>query len=153
MAIHDPTQRMHLVRDGIERMLRSRLCASTPAQLGYLAGLASDRSWMNGYSDKVLSQRDVCVDRISQIEGLEVQSSGGAFYMFVRLTDQKWADDDKQFVLDLLHEEHVLVVHGSGFSPTLGKGHFRIVYLPNIDVLHEAFNRIESFLLRHRVME
>ena len=153
MAIHDPTARLLNVRDGIERMLRSRLCASTPAQLGYLAGLESDRSWMNGYSDKVLSQRDVCVDRISQIEGLEVQSSGGAFYMFVRLTDQKWADDDKQFVLDLLHEEHVLVVHGSGFSPTLGKGHFRIVYLPNIDVLHEAFNRIESFLLRHRVME
>ena len=55
-----------------------------------------------------------------------------------------------RFVLDLLHEEHVLVVHGSGFSPTLGKGHFRIVYLPNIDVLNEAFNRIESFLLRHR---
>ena len=153
MAIHDPTGRLLNVRDGIERMLRSRLCASTPAQLGYLAGLESDRSWMNGYSDKVLSQRDVCVDRISQIEGLEVQSSGGAFYMFVRLTDPKWADDDKQFVLDLLHEEHVLVVHGSGFSPTLGKGHFRIVYLPNIDVLHEAFNRIESFLLRHRVME
>ena len=153
MAIHDPTGRLLNVRDGIERMLRSRLCASTPAQLGYLAGLESDRSWMNGYSDKVLSQRDVCVDRISQIEGLEVQSSGGAFYMFVRLTDPKWVDDDKQFVLDLLHEEHVLVVHGSGFSPTLGKGHFRIVYLPNIDVLHEAFNRIESFLLRHRVME
>ena len=153
MAIHDPTGRLLNVRDGIERMLRSRLCASTPAQLGYLAGLDSDRSWMNGYSDKVLSQRDVCVERISQIEGLEVQSSGGAFYMFVRLTDPKWANDDKQFVLDLLHEEHVLVVHGSGFSPTLGKGHFRIVYLPNIDVLHEAFNRIESFLLRHRVME
>ncbi len=150
MAIHDPTARLLNVRDGIERMLRSRLCASTPAQLGYLAGLESDRSWMDVYSDKVLAQRDVCVERISQIEGLEVQSSGGAFYMFVRLTDPKWANDDKQFVLDLLHEEHVLVVHGSGFSPTLGKGHFRIVYLPNIDVLTEAFNRIESFLLRHR---
>ncbi|RPG69407.1 MAG: aminotransferase class I/II-fold pyridoxal phosphate-dependent enzyme [Euryarchaeota archaeon TMED99] len=150
MAIHDPTARLLNVRDGIERMLRSRLCASTPAQLGYLAGLESDRSWMDVYSDKVLAQRDVCVERISQIEGLEVQSSGGAFYMFVRLTDPKWANDDKQFVLDLLHEEHVLVVHGSGFSPTLGKGHFRIVYLPNIDVLNEAFNRIESFLLRHR---
>ncbi len=150
MAIHDPTARLLNVRDGIERMLRSRLCASTPAQLGYLAGLESDRSWMKGYSDKVLSQRDVCIERISQIEGLEVQSSGGAFYMFVRLTDPKWANDDKQFVLDLLHEEHVLVVHGSGFSPTLGKGHFRIVYLPNVEVLNEAFNRIESFLLRHR---
>ena len=150
MAIHDPTQRMHLVRDGIERMLRSRLCASTPAQLGYLAGLESDRSWMDAYSQKVVAQRDVCVDRINGIDGLEVQSSGGAFYMFVKLTDPKRAEDDKQFVLDLLHEEHVLVVHGSGFSPELGRGHFRIVYLPEISVLNEAFDRIERFLIRHR---
>lgn len=150
MAIHDPSKRMLLVRDGIERMLRSRLCASTPAQLGYLAGLESDRSWMEGYAAKVVKQRDVCVERIRSIEGLEVQSSGGAFYMFVKLTDEKWALDDKQFVLDLLHEEHVLVVHGSGFSPELGHGHFRIVYLPEVDVLNEAFDRIERFLIRHR---
>lgn len=151
LAVHDPTKRLLKVRDGIERMLRSRLCASTPAQLGYLAGLESDRTWMKAYAEKVVQQRDVCVERISQIEGLEVQSSGGAFYMFVRLLDEKWANDDKQFVLDLLHEEHVLVVHGSGFSPELGKGHFRIVYLPDSGVLNEAFNRIESFLKRHRV--
>ena len=150
MAIHDPGKRLLDVRDGIERMLRSRLCASTPAQLGYLAGLESDRSWMNEYSSRVMRQRDVCVERISQIDGIEVQSSGGAFYMFVRLLDKKWAENDKQFVLDLLNEEHVLVVHGSGFSPTLGKGHFRMVYLPDVSVLNEAFDRIESFLLRHR---
>lgn len=150
MAIHDPKGRMMLVRDGIERMLRSRLCASTPAQLGYLAGLEGDRSWMKGYSDRVVAQRNTCVERIQQIEGLEVQSSGGAFYMFVKLTDAKWANDDKQFVLDLLHEEHVLVVHGSGFSPDLGRGHFRIVYLPSVEVLNDAFDRIERFLIRHR---
>ena len=150
MALHDPSGRLHLVRDGIERMLRARLCASTPAQLGYLAGLESDRSWMKDYASKVVQQRDVCIDRIRSIEGLEVQSSGGAFYMFVKLTDPKWANDDKQFVLDLLHEEHVLVVHGSGFSPELGKGHFRIVCLPEPDVLNDAFDRIERFLIRHR---
>ena len=68
MAIHDPGKRLLDVRDGIERMLRSRLCASTPAQLGYLAGLESDRSWMNEYSSRVMRQRDVCVERISQID-------------------------------------------------------------------------------------
>ena len=150
MAIHDPKGRMMLVRDGLERMLRSRLCASTPAQLGYLAGLEGDRGWMKGYSDRVVAQRNTCVERIHQIEGLEVQSSGGAFYMFVKLTDEKWANNDKQFVLDLLHEEHVLVVHGSGFSPDLGRGHFRIVYLPSVEVLNDAFDRIERFLIRNR---
>ena len=150
LGIHDPKARLTLVRDGIERLLRSRLCASTPAQLGYLAGLDSDRTWMKSYSDRIIEQRNLCVERISKIDGLEVQSSGGAFYMFVKLVDQKWHENDKDFVLQLLHEEHVLVVHGSGFSAELGKGHFRIVYLPNIDVLNDAFDRIERFLIRHR---
>lgn len=152
LAIHDPAKRLIDIRDGIERLLRSRLCASTPAQLGYLAGLDSDRTWMKSYSDKVVRQRNLCVDRIEKIKGLEVQSAGGAFYMFVKLTDPKWQNNDKEFVLKLLHEEHILVVHGSGFSPELGCGHFRIVFLPEEAVLNEAFDRIDRFLQRHRVM-
>ncbi len=150
LGIHDPKGRLELIRDGIERLLRSRLCASTPAQLGYLAGLDSDRTWMQSYSEKIMRQRNLCVQRIREIEGLEVQSSGGAFYMFVKLTDEKWQNNDKEFVLQLLHEEHVLVVHGSGFSADLGAGHFRLVYLPNTDILNEAFDRIDRFLTRHR---
>ena len=72
--------------------------------------------------------------------------------MFVKLTDPKWQNNDKEFVLKLLHEEHILVVHGSGFSPELGCGHFRIVFLPEEAVLNEAFDRIDRFLQRHRVM-
>tara|TARA_B100001115_G_scaffold33875_1_gene25052 strand:+ start:547 stop:1761 length:1215 start_codon:yes stop_codon:yes gene_type:complete len=150
LGIHDPKRRLDLVRDGIERLLRSRLCASTPAQLGYLAGLDSDRTWMNSYAKKIARQRDLCVDRIKSIEGLEVQSTGGAFYMFIKLTDEKWFNNDKEFVLQLLHEEHVLVVHGSGFSPELGAGHFRLVYLADLDILNEVFDRIDRFLTKHR---
>ena len=150
MAIHDPKSTMASIRDGIERILRSRLCASTPAQLGFLAGLNQDRSWMNEYSKTVKERRDVCLDRIASIEGLEVEAPEGAFYMFVRLTDEKWKDNDKEFVLQLLHEEHVLLVHGSGFSRDKGKGHVRLVFLPDVQTLHTAFDRIDSFLLRHR---
>jgi len=150
MALHDPAGRLSLIRDGIERLLRSRLCASTPAQLGYLAGLTGDRSWMKDYGERVQRQRDFCLERIASIEGLEVESPGGAFYMFIRLTDSKWSSDDKAFVLQLLHEEHVLLVHGSGFSEDLGKGHVRLVYLADETVLEEAFQRIERFLLKHR---
>lgn len=150
MALHDPSNRLALVRDGIERLLRSRLCASTPAQMGYLAGLTGDRAWMATYSQRVLSQRDFCLARIATIEGLEVESPGGAFYMFVRLTDPHWSEDDKSFVLQLLQEEHVLLVHGSGFSSDLGKGHVRLVYLADKTVLADAFDRIERFLIRHR---
>ncbi len=150
MALHDPLGRLNLVRDGLERLLRSRLCASTPAQLGYLAGLTGDRTWMQTYSERVKAQRDYCLQRISEIDGLEVQTPGGAFYMFVKLTDPKWQENDKEFVLSLLHEEKVLLVHGSGFSPQRGKGHVRLVYLAELDVLEDAFSRIERFLTRHR---
>ncbi|MCH1442295.1 MAG: aminotransferase class I/II-fold pyridoxal phosphate-dependent enzyme, partial [Candidatus Poseidoniaceae archaeon] len=152
MAIHDPISSLVAVRDGIERILRSRLCASTPAQLGYLAGLEQDRSWMKKYCETVKERRDVCLSRISEIEGLEVQNPEGAFYMFVKLTDQKWSNDDKAFVLQLLHEQHVLVVHGSGFSSEKGKGHFRLVFLPDVETLHTAFDRIDSFLQKHRIV-
>jgi aspartate/methionine/tyrosine aminotransferase len=61
-----------------------------------------------------------------------------------------WSNNDKEFVLQLLHQEHVLVVHGSGFSPEKGLGHIRIVYLADEDTLNTAFNRIDSFLQRNR---
>lgn len=150
MAIHDPTSVLGSVRDGIERILRSRLCASTPAQLGFLAGLQQDRSWMKQYSDTVKERRDVCLSRIAEIEGLEVEAPEGAFYMFVRLTDERWKNNDKQFVLQLLHEEHVLLVHGSGFSREKGKGHVRLVFLPDVATLNTAFDRIDAFLQRYR---
>ncbi len=151
LAIHDPTGSMSNIRDGVERILRSRLCASTPAQIGYLAGLTGSREWMIDTNSRLLKQRDRCLERIREIEGLDVQAPGGAFYMFVRLTDSLWAEDDKRFVLELLHEEHVLLVHGSGFSQEMGQGHVRLVYLPEVDVLDTAFDRIDAFLSRKRL--
>ena len=150
MALHDPCKTLSSVRDGIERILRSRLCASTPAQLGFLAGLNQDRSWMDQYSGIVKQRRDVCLERIANIDGLEVEQPDGAFYMFIRLTDEKWKKNDKDFVLQLLYEEHVLLVHGSGFSKDKGQGHVRLVFLPDIPTLHTAFDRIDAFLKRHR---
>ena len=89
---------------------------------------------------------DYCLERIASIDGLECEAPGGAFYLFVRITDPELATDDKAFVLDLLHQHHVLVVHGSGFSPEFGSGHFRMVCLPPVEVLAEALDRIEAFL-------
>ena len=145
MAWHDPEGRLELVRDGVERLLRSRLCASTPAQHGYLAGLTDEHDWLEGHRTRVKQRLDYCKDRISQIDGLECEAPGGAFYLFVRITDES-ITSDKQWVLDLLHQQHVLVVHGSGFSPEFGSGHFRMVCLPPIEVLSTAFDRIDKFI-------
>lgn len=67
----------------------------------------------------------------------------GAFYAFIRI-EQPGRRTDKQWVLDLLEEEHVLTVHGSGFG-SAGEGHFRMVYLPPVDVLEDAMDRIVRF--------
>ena len=146
MAWHDPNNRLRLVRDGVERILRSRLCASTPAQYGYLAGLRESKDWLNKHRKLTEERMNFCLKRIEEIDGLSCESPKGAFYLFVKLTNLEDQRDDKKWVLDLLHQEHVLVVHGSGFSPEFGSGHFRMVCLPPIPVLEEAFQRIERFL-------
>ena len=145
MAWHDPDGRLNLVRDGVERLLRSRLCASTPAQNGYLAGLIDNHGWLDGHRSRIKERLEYCMTRIGEINGLECEAPSGAFYLFVRIKDESLASD-KQWVLDLLHQHHVLVVHGSGFSPEFGAGHFRMVCLPPVEVLSEAFDRIDKFI-------
>ena len=146
MSLHDPLNRCNELKDGLERLLRSRLCASTPAQYGYLAGLRGGDEWMEEYLKSIIARNNLCTKRINEIEGLSVQKPQGAFYMFVKLTDPYWFENDKKFVIDLLHKKHVLAVHGSGFSQTYGKGHFRIVFLPSESVLEDALDRIEEFI-------
>ena len=74
----------------------------------------------------------------------------GAFYLFpkVQLQGTKWKDD-KAFITELLEETGVLVVHGSGFDPVYGSGHFRSVFLPEESIMSEAFDAIEDFMKRH----
>ena len=150
MALHDPNNKLLNIKDGLERLLRSRLCASTPAQYGYLAGLNDDDTWMNDYLSTLKQRNDVCVSLINDIEGLSVEKPQGAFYMFIKLTEDHWNKRDKEFVLDLLNTKHVLTVHGSGFSNQFGKNHFRVVFLPSEKILIEAFNRIDDLLNERR---
>jgi len=150
MALHDPSNKLSNIKDGLERLLRSRLCASTPAQYGYLAGLNDDDTWMNDYLSNLKQRNNVCVSLINEIEGISVEKPQGAFYMFVKLTENHWNNRDKDFVLDLLHSKHVLTVHGSGFSNQFGKNHFRVVFLPSEKILIEAFNRIDDLLKERR---
>ncbi|SVD74520.1 uncharacterized protein METZ01_LOCUS427374, partial [marine metagenome] len=150
MALHDPNNKLLNIKDGLERLLRSRLCASTPAQYGYLAGLNDDDTWMNDYLSTLKQRNDVCVSLINDIEGLSVEKPQGAFYMFIKLTEDHWNKRDKEFVLDLLNTKHVLTVHGSGFSDQFGKNHFRVVFLPSEEILIDAFNRIDDLLKERR---
>ena len=69
----------------------------------------------------------------------------GAFYAFPKIEQNKFKSD-KEFVLELLRQKGVLTVHGSGFGEKYGSGHFRIVYLPKMEILESAMNKIEDFV-------
>jgi alanine-synthesizing transaminase len=87
---------------------------------------------------------------LTEIAGLTVTKPQGAFYLFPRvgLQGTKWKDD-KEFVTKLLEETGVLVVHGSGFDPVYGSGHFRSVFLPEESTMSEALDAIDGFMKRH----
>ncbi len=146
LAIRDSDGQLEDIRDGIMRQARARLCANTPLQIGYLAALKGPQDHIRKTMEKLRKRRDYIAKRVEEIPGLSVVPPKGAFYMFIKI---EGCENDKKFVLDLLHEKHVLVVHGSGFCPVYGKGHFRVVNLPPVDYLERAFDRIEDFVVKY----
>ena len=89
-------------------------------------------------------------DLLSQIPGVSVVKARAALYMFPRLDPKVYPiADDQQFAYDLLAEEKVLIVQGTGFN-WIAPDHFRMVFLPNSDDLTEAIGRIDRFLAHQR---
>jgi len=136
------------IQDAFMRIARSRLCANSICQLACIAALKGPQGHIKEVNDKLRKRRDFSYKRLNEIEGISTAKPEGAFYIFPKIEAMRenlWKND-KEFVLDLLHTKHVLVVHGSGFCPTYGKNHFRAVILPDLKTLEEAFNNIEEFM-------
>jgi L-alanine aminotransferase apoenzyme (EC 2.6.1.2) len=85
---------------------------------------------------------------LDKIQGLSYVKPNGAFYIFPRIGEELTFSSDTEFVLNLLRSKGVLAVQGSGFG-RLGSGHFRLVFLPSIDTLEVAMDRIEEFIYEH----
>lgn len=136
------------VQDAFMRLARSRLCANSVCQRACIAALKGPQDHIEKVNQKLRQQRDFSYKRLNEIDGISTAKPQGAFYIFPKIEAMKnkiWKDD-KEFVLDFLHEAHVLVVHGSGFCSTYGKDHFRAVILPDIKTLEEAFNKLDAFI-------
>lgn len=148
--LQDPTGRLRDVWEGIEKMSRVRLCASTPTQKAGIEALTGPQTHIAEMVKKLKQRRDFVLKRIQTIPRLTATKPKGAFYVFPRI-DRRGTDwsDDNQFVSELLKETGVLVVHGSGFDPSYGKEHFRTVFLPDESMLSEAFDAIENFMKTH----
>lgn len=147
---HDPNGRLSRIRDGFERIGRNRLCPSSIGQRAAIAGLNGPQDHVHETQTKLRRRRDLVYKRLNEIPGLSTAKPQGAFYMFPKI--EALADgtgpwkDDKSFVLDLLEQQHVLTVHGSGFGRKCASGHFRLVFLPTEDILDEAMGRLERFM-------
>lgn len=138
--------------EGLNMLASMRLCANTPGQLAIQTALGGYQSINDLVSPngRLCRQRDRAYDLLSAIPGVSVVKPKAALYMFPRLDPEVYPiADDQQFACDLLAEEKVLIVQGTGFN-WKQHDHFRLVFLPNVDDLHEAIGRIARFLERRR---
>ncbi|MFH1424722.1 MAG: aminotransferase class I/II-fold pyridoxal phosphate-dependent enzyme [archaeon] len=132
------------LKDVCRRMSRLRLSINTPAEYAMKAAMLSDHKFLKAKLNKLRRRRDYSYKRICEIPGLSVSKPEGAMYTFPKIENNPYKTD-KEWVLGLLRQKHVLVVHGSGFGG-VDDGHFRTVFLPNMETLETAFERIEEFV-------
>ena len=134
--------------EGLNMLASMRLCANTPGQLAIQTALGGYQSIKDlvAPGGRLCHQRDLAHGLLSQIPGVSVVKPKGALYLFPRLDPKVYpVDDDQCLAYELLAEEKVLIVQGSGFNWPR-PDHFRLVFLPHADDLAEAIGRIARFL-------
>ena len=137
---------------GLNMLASMRLCSNTPGQLAIQTALGGYQSINDlvAPGGRLCRQRDLAHQLLSEIPGVSVVKPKAALYMFPKLDAKMYPiEDDRQFAYDLLAEQKVLIVQGTGFNWS-APDHFRIVFLPNSDDLTEAIGRIAKFLEHYR---
>ena len=152
LVVSGPKEHARDYLEGLDVMANMRLCANVPAQHAIATALGGRQS-INDLilpGGRLLAQRDTAWELINQIPGVSATKPKGALYLFPRLDPKVHPIvDDERFVLDLLVDQHLLLVQGTGFNWPR-PDHFRIVTLPHVDDLTDAIERIEKFLAGYR---
>lgn len=138
--------------EGINMLSNMRLCSNVPAQSIVQTALGGYQS-VDKYllpGGRIYEQRECVYNALNSIPGISVKKPKAAFYAFPKIDIKKFnITDDEQFALDFLREKKVLIVHGGGFN-WQEPDHFRVVYLPRVEVLNEAMNKLGDFLTTYR---
>jgi alanine-synthesizing transaminase len=138
--------------EGLNMLASMRLCSNTPGQLAIQTALGGYQSIKDlvAPGGRLCRQRDLAYQLLTQIPGVSVVKPKAALYMFPKLDAKMYpVADDQQFAYELLAEEKVLIVQGTGFNWAT-PDHFRLVFLPNSDDLGDAIGRIARFLDHYR---
>jgi alanine-synthesizing transaminase len=138
--------------EGLNMLTSMRLCANAPGQYAIQTALGGYQSINDlvGPGGRLLRQRDLAHKLLTDIPGVTCVKPKSALYMFPRLDPKIYPiADDQEFAYELLAEERVLIVQGTGFNCAT-TDHFRVVFLPNTDDLTDAMGRIARFLEGYR---
>ena len=132
--------------EAINKILRARLSANHPEQFGIKPSLEETQEHLVIATEKLIKRRDMTVEMLNAIDGISCVKPEGAFYAFPRLHMQQ---SDAHFVAELIKETGVVVVPGSGFGQVPGTQHFRVVFLPNEQILEKAYKAIGDFYQKY----
>jgi alanine-synthesizing transaminase len=137
--------------EGLNMLSSMRLCSNVPGQWAIQTALGGYQSIdeLVAEGGRLRRQRDLAFDLITKIPGVTCVKPDAALYLFPKLDPQMYPiKNDQEFIAEFLKEEKVLLVQGSGFNWP-HPDHFRLVFLPNEDVLREAIARLAKFLARY----
>lgn len=152
MVVSGAKQRAQDYIDGLDILASMRLCSNVPTQHAVqtaLGGYQSIGEFIRP-GGRLYEQRELAWNLLNEIEGVSCVKPMGALYLFPKLdVDRFNISDDEQFALDLLRQEKLLVVQGTGFNWPR-PDHFRIVFLPHEEELTEAIGRLKRFLDQYR---
>lgn len=138
--------------EGLDMLASMRLCANVPAQYAIQTAMGGYQSMqaLTAESGRLYKQREMAVSRLNAIPGISCTLPQGAFYCFPKIDLEIYPiEDDMQFMMDLLIDEKVLMVQGSGFNWD-APDHFRVVFLPNLHDLEDAMDRLDRFFAKKR---
>lgn len=138
--------------EGLTMLASMRLCANTPGQFAIQTALGGYQSIgeLVGPGGRLLKQRDLAYQMLTDIPGVSCIKPKAALYLFPKLDPKVYPiTNDQDFAVSLLDQEKVLIVQGTGFN-WHDHDHFRLVFLPNSDDLTEAIGRIARFLESYR---
>ena len=133
------------IRENLPKLARVRIASNLPVQQAALESLRGPQEYITEFVSELKKRRDLVVKRLNSIPGLSCSNPKGAFYAFPKIETNRYSSD-KEFVLKLLETKGVLTVYGSGFGTKYGSGYFRMVFLPSLQTLDSALNKIEDFM-------